>query len=182
MWHKSGISLHVSRRLVVLGVGETPRVEGNQEEGVHDQSHGVIEHLVPGESTVSALVCQNPDTGKDTSCRKSVRRPGSESKICVGEERDVGEGEVAEGAPVEEIADDVCHGSKDGGLEAMGGDSIVDLLHGEVRQLEDLAVEIEVLAIAVPFGRLRQRGGSCLSSHIGYFCGVGGEDAELERD
>ena len=174
VWHERSVSIHVSSRLVVLGVGQTPGVEWHQEERVHDQAHGVIEQLVLGEGAVSTLVCENPDAREDTSCREAVCRPRREPKVGIGEERDVRDGEEDEDTVVEVVADDIGHRAEDGRLEAVGGDGIVDLLHGEGGQLEDISVEIEMLAVAggVVGGHCcRWRGsgglGDCLCSHGG---------------
>ena len=76
---------------------------------MHDQSHGPIELLALGEGTMPAFVCQDPDTGKDESLDGSVSYPSCESSVDIGDEGDIGDGEVDQGRNVEEIADDVCH-------------------------------------------------------------------------
>ncbi|CAG8960711.1 hypothetical protein HYFRA_00013481 [Hymenoscyphus fraxineus] len=173
VWHECSILLHISRSLVVLRVRESPGMERNQEEGVHDQSHGIIQHLVSAKGTVSTFMCQNPDTCKDATSRKSICRPSSETEVCRGKHWDVGEGDVAEGSPIEKVAHDVGHGADDGGLEAMAGNGIVDFLHGEVWQFKDFAMEINVLSISWSaldlVGLCHGAGlfGGCLSSHDG---------------
>lgn len=142
--HERGVLVDVASRLVVLGVGDAPGMERDEEERVHDQAHGVIELLVLGESTVAALVCQNPDTGEDEALDGGVCNPGRESKVDIGEERDICHGKVDECREVEVVADNVCHRSEDGRLEAMWRNCVVDLLHGEGRQFELVAIEIEV--------------------------------------
>ena len=142
--NERGVLVNVSSCLVVLGVGNAPGMERDEEERMHDQAHGVVELLVLGESTMAALVCQNPDAGKDEALDGGVCSPGCESKVDIWEQGDVCHGEVDEGREVEVIADNVCHGAEDRGLEAMRRNCIVDLLHGEGRQLELIAIEIEV--------------------------------------
>lgn len=107
--HERSVLVDVASRLVVLGVGDAPGMEWDQEERVHDQAHGVIELLVLGESTVSALVCQDPDAGEDETLDGGVCNPGRESKVDIGEERDIRHGEVDEGRQVAVVADHVCH-------------------------------------------------------------------------
>lgn len=109
MGNESRILLQVSGRLVMLRVGESPGMEGNEEEGMHDQTHGIIELLGLRKGAMAALVCQNPDTGEDETLDGGVCNPGCESKVDIGQERNVGNGEVDQGGEVEVIANDVCH-------------------------------------------------------------------------
>lgn len=92
----------------MLTVRESPAVERNKQERMHDQPHSPIELLVLRESAMSTLVRKNPDTSKDETLDNGVGSPCCESKIWVWEERDVG-CEVDESGEVEVIADDVCH-------------------------------------------------------------------------
>lgn len=112
---------------------------------MHDQSHGPIEVLVLGESAVAAFVGENPDAGEDEALDGGICYPGCEAKILIGEEMDVVYGQVDEGGCVEGIAYDVGHAAEDGGFEAVGGDGIVDFLHGEMGEFEGVAIEIEML-------------------------------------
>lgn len=130
---------------MMLAVGDSPGVEGNEEEGVHDQSHGPVQLLALGESSMSTFVCQNPDTGEDETLNGGVGNPGSEAEVWVGEEWNVGDGEVDEGREVEEVADDVGHAAEGGWFEAMSWDGIVNLLHGVIWQDEGIAIEIHML-------------------------------------
>ncbi|PBP27062.1 hypothetical protein BUE80_DR001978, partial [Diplocarpon rosae] len=81
MRHERRVLLHVSRRLVVLAVAQSPRVEGHQQEGVHDEAHGVVEVLVLGEGAVAALVGQDPDAGEDEALHGGVGHPGGEAQL-----------------------------------------------------------------------------------------------------
>lgn len=76
---------------------------------MHDQAHGVVQLLALGESTVPALVCQDPYSCEDEALHRCVCDPGGESKVWVREKGDVGDGEVDEGGEVEVIAHNVCH-------------------------------------------------------------------------
>jgi hypothetical protein len=134
---------------MVLRVADAPAVKGYEEEGVHDQAHCPVEFLGFGESAVATFVCEDPDAGEDEALHCGVGGPGCESEVRVGEEWDVGDGKVDEGAEVEVIAYDVGHAAEDGGLEAVGGDGVVDLLHGEGREFEDIAIKIDVLGYGV---------------------------------
>jgi len=147
VWHKRRVLLNISRRLVVLRVAQSPAVEGYEEERVHDETHGVIELLALRERAMAALVCQDPDAGEYEALHGGVGCPGCEAQVGVGKQRDVGDGEVDEGREVEIVAGHVGHGAEDGGFEAPGGNGIVDLLHSEVRQLEDISVEVDMLAL-----------------------------------
>lgn len=139
---------------------------------MHDQAHGVVELLVLGESTMAALVCQNPDTGEDEALDGGVCSPGRESKVDIWEQGDVCHGEVDKGREVEIIADNVCHRAEDRRLEAMRRNCIVNFLHGEGRQLELIAIEIEVLGFFGSHG--------CWSRCIVNEGGKEGEEKRLE--
>lgn len=147
--NKSRVLLDVAGVLMVLRVGKTPRMERHKEERVHEESHDMVESLVPGESTVSTLVCQDPDASEDEALDCGICCPGSEAEVDVGELGDVCQSEVCEGCHIAEVSHDVGHGAKLGWLEAMGWDSVVNLLHGELRKFELIAVEIEMLTIGL---------------------------------
>jgi hypothetical protein len=107
--HESSVLLDITRGLVVLRVGETPRVEGNQQEGVHDQAHCIVQLLGFREGTVATFVSQNPDTGEDEPLDRGVGHPGGETEVNIGDHRDEGDGEVDEYREVEVVTDYVCH-------------------------------------------------------------------------
>lgn len=65
MRNESRIFVHISRRLVMLGMGDTPRMEWHKQEGMHQQSHSVIDVFGFGKGTVATFVCENPDAGED---------------------------------------------------------------------------------------------------------------------
>lgn len=163
VWHESSILVDVSGSLVVSAVADSPAVEGDEEEGVHNQAHDVVEALVLAESTVSALVCQNPDTGEDEALDDGVGCPGGPTRVGVGDVLDVGGG-VAEGGHVEVVANHVGHGAEDGGLEAVCWDGVVNHLHRVGGQLKDITVLGDVLSL---FRGSSIRGASC-GSHDGW--------------
>lgn len=162
VWHESSILVDVASSLVVGAVADAPAVEGNEEEGVHDQAHDIVEALVLAEGTVSALVCQNPDTGEDEALEDRVGCPGGPTRVDVGDVLDVGGG-VAEGGHVEVVANHVGHGAEDGGLEAVCWDGVVNHLHGVGGQLKDLASLGDVLSLF----RGSSIGGASCGSHDG---------------
>lgn len=147
VWHKRRVLFDISRRLVVLRVAQSPAVEGYEQERVHDEAHGVIKLLTLREGAMAALVCQDPYSGKDEALHRGVSCPGCEPEVDIGEERNIGDGEVDEGREVEVVAGHVGHGAEDGGFEAPGWNGIVDFLHGKGGQLEDISVEVEMLAL-----------------------------------
>ena len=146
VWDESGILLDVAGGLVVGGVGDLPGVKWHQEERVHDQSHDVVELAGLGESTVAALVGENPDTGENESLEDGVASPGNAASVHVGDVGDVGGG-VGEDGDVEVIADDVGHRANVGWLEAVCRDSIVNLLHGVARELKLVTKLVNVLLL-----------------------------------
>ena len=104
-----GVLVHVSGGLVVLAMAQSPGVERDQEEGVHDQSHGPIELLVLGKGPVATLMCQNPDTGKDEPGDRGVCSPGKSSQRGGWDHGDVGCGSIDEHGVVEKVAHHICH-------------------------------------------------------------------------
>jgi hypothetical protein len=161
MRHESSILINIPRSLVVSTVADSPAVERDEEEGVHDKTHDVVEFLVLAESAVSALVCQDPDPGEHESLDHGVGGPGDAARVGVGDVLDVGGG-VGEGGEVEVVAHHVGHGAEDGGLEAVRWDGVVDHLHGVGGQLKDLAVLVDVLSL---LGGGSSIGGASCGSH-----------------
>ena len=94
VWHEGCVAVEVARGLVVLGVAEAPRVEGDEEERVHDQAHGPIELLGAREGAVAALVGQDPHAREDEALECGVGSPGGAAQVEVREERNVGNGDV----------------------------------------------------------------------------------------
>jgi len=129
----------------MLGVADPPRMEGDEEERMHEETHRPIQHFVFREGAVAAFVGEDPDSREDEALHDGVCGPGDETEVRGREEGDIGDGEVDEGREVEVIADDVGHGAEDGGLEAVGGNSVVDFFHGIVGELEGIAIEVEML-------------------------------------
>lgn len=111
---------------------------------MHEKTHDPVQLLVLGKGTVSALVGKNPDASEDHSLHNGIGSPKNGASVDIRNVFDVG-GHVDEGRDVEEVSNDVCHRTKDGGLEAVIWDSIVDLLHGEVGELEDFTSLGDVL-------------------------------------
>lgn len=112
---------------------------------MHEETHRPIQHFVFREGAVAAFVGEDPDSREDEALHDGVCGPGDETEVRGREEGDIGDGEVDEGREVEVIADDVGHGAEDGGLEAVGGNSVVDFFHGIVGELEGIAIEVEML-------------------------------------
>lgn len=120
-------------------------MERNEKERVHDQSHGPVQLLRLGEGTVAAFVGENPDTGEDESLDGGVRNPCGKSQVGIWDQGNICDGEVDEDGQVEVIADDIGHRPNDRRPEAVCGNGVVDLLHGEGRQFEFIAVEVDML-------------------------------------
>lgn len=126
---------------------------------MHDKTHGPVKLLAAGECAVTTFVRENPDSGEDQTLEKGVRAPGEESQGGVGEHGDECDRKVYQHTDVEVVAHNVGHTTESGWLETVGWNGIVDLLHGEVRKLEDVAMKIDMLSLLG--GRL---GGCCSHS------------------
>lgn len=99
-------SSHVSGRGVVLGVGDSPRVVRNEDEGVKNESNGVVERFRSRECLVTAFVGDNPDPGEVETGQSPIRRPegpfrdgteGAVDDLAVGAEVAVDEGRGVHG-------------------------------------------------------------------------------------
>lgn len=144
--HERSVLVDVAGGLVVGAVAEAPAVEGNEEEGVHNQAHDVIETLALAECAVTALMRQNPYSREHEALDDRVGGPGNSARIGIRDVLNEG-GCVAEDAEVEVVSHNVGHGADNGGLEAVRWNGIVDHFHGEVREFKDLAGLSDVLAL-----------------------------------
>lgn len=138
----------VTGGLVVLAVGNLPGEVGNEQERVADPADGVIQDLGGGEGLVTALVGQNPHTGTDKTLHNGVQGPEGHT----GREEGNGLGghvvveDVEDGAEESHVPEDIVQTGSGGAVEAVGRDSITDLLDRVVRNLELVAIGIEHLA------------------------------------
>jgi len=155
--HEGRVLLDVARGLVVRAVRDLPAVVRHQQERVQEQAHDVVELAALAERPVPALVRQDPDPREHEALDHRVGRPCDAAGVLVRDVLDVGR-DVDEDGDVEVVAEDVGHGAQRRRLEAVRRDRVVDHLHGVGRQLEDVAVLINVLLLGG-----RGRGGGCWS-------------------
>lgn len=146
LWDEDHVALHVAGGLVMLGVGNLPRVVWDKESRVHPPSHEIVDGLGRRKGTVAALVGENPETSSDQSLNKSVGGVSDKSQFLGWDERNVGVCNVKEGEDIKDIASNVAHGLEVRSLEAVWWNGIADLLDCEIWNLELLAVGVEELS------------------------------------
>ena len=118
------VLLHVVGEAVVAVVGELPREERHQQDRVEEPAHDTVEVIVYGESTVPALVPQDPDAHADETLDVAVDNPGRGAPDRVRDLRDVGQSSPRQPAGHEQIPNDIAHRDPCGRLEAVSRDGI----------------------------------------------------------
>lgn len=148
-WHKHHVLIHVTGGLVVLSVGDLPGEIWHQKCGVADPADGVVDDLGWGESLVSALVSEDPDTGTEETLNHGIHAPehsadwsrwdslwGNVSVECPECSREAGK-----------VAGDIRQRKESVALEAVLWNGADDVAHGVVWDLELVAVGIEQLLL-----------------------------------
>lgn len=142
--HKGHVEVHVASEAVVSVVRVLPAEVGDHEERVKEPASHVVELAVEREGTVTALVTENPDTGAEETLNKAVGHPSGDAEVLILNARDVGQSSPDEGADHGEVADDIVVRGDERGLEAVGGDGILDGLDvGELRLRSGLESDLK---------------------------------------
>lgn len=143
--NKDHITLHVASSLVVLSVGDLPAEVGDEERGVKNPAGDIVDESRIGEGTVATLVSNNPKTSAEETLEDGVDGPetstGGSGGDVLGSHKVVPDAEG--GSKEDNVAKDVSVSLESRALEAVLGDGIVDVLDGEVRDLELVAVGVE---------------------------------------
>lgn len=158
----------VTSGLVVLSVGDLPGEVRHEQERVADPANGVVQHLGGGESLVTTLVGQDPDTGTDETLDDSVQSPQSHASGHEGDGLggDIVVEEVEDASQNGKVPEDIVQTGDGRAVEAVCGDGITDLLDGEIGNLELIAQGIDQL------GRLRLRSHGGQGSRRGRLAGA----------
>ena len=69
------VALHVARGLMVFAMGYFPGEIGDEERGVKDPAHSVVEGFGGREGLVPAFVGEDPETGGEDALEEAVERP-----------------------------------------------------------------------------------------------------------
>jgi hypothetical protein len=135
---------------VVLGVGDLPGEVRDKQRGVCEPANGIVERLGGRERLVAALVCHDPKAGSENALQDGVSSP--QDGPCRGGGNHLGCDEVIEqiegGGERSHVAANEVEALDGGALEAVGWDSITDLLDSVVGDLELVAVCVEKFAMA----------------------------------
>lgn len=110
-----------------------------------DPANRVVKGLGGRESLVTTLVCENPKTGTKQTLEDSVECPETSSDRCRGDVlgRYKCVEDVESGSKRHNVASNVVETSCGGPFEAVGGDSITDLLDSVVWNVELVAIGVE---------------------------------------
>lgn len=138
------VELHITGVGVVGAVGDLPRVVGNEEEGVDDDTDSVGDGLGIREATVTTLVADDPETGGEGTSDDEVSDPERGEGEVVDEDR--GRGESSNGRLGEEGVSRLTEETGEGVGHGEGKRSgVVDVLEERSREdgLERLSREAE---------------------------------------
>lgn len=104
---ESHVEIHVAGEAVVAVVRVLPAEVGDEEERVEEPAGHIVDLSMEGESTVAALMAENPDTGAEETLDEAVDHPCCDAEGLVGNAGDVGESCPDEGRDHGKIAEDV---------------------------------------------------------------------------
>ena len=149
--YKDHVALEVPGCFVVLAMGDLPGEIRHEESRMAEPANGVIEDLRWRKRLMSALMSQDPEARTDHSLYDGVDSPQDTTDRCRGDilGRQEGMEEVEDGCEGYEVSGDIVKATSSGTFEAMGGDGVADLLDGEVRDLELVAIGIQHLSVTL---------------------------------
>jgi hypothetical protein len=143
--NKDHVTLHVAGGLVVLSVGDLPAEVGDKEGRVKNPASNVVDEARIGESTMTALMGDDPETSTEKTLKNGVDGPqtsaGGGGGDVFGSHEVVPDAES--GGKEDNVAKNVGVSLESGALEAVLRDGIVDVLDGKVGNLELVAVGVE---------------------------------------
>lgn len=113
-----------------------------------EPADGVVQCLRWREGLVTTLVGEDPETGTRQTLHDGVERPetGSDGRGCDVLRRTVVVEEVEGTGELDDVASHVRQTAKTRPLEAVGWDSIANLLDGVVWDLELIAIRVQQLS------------------------------------
>ena len=159
--HEDHIPLNVPSGFVVFAMGNLPGEVRDQQCGVANPSHGIVQSLRWRERLVSTFVGQDPQTGTKTSLYKCVCRPENSAdgggRHVLRSQESVEE--VEREGERSNISDDITQATDGRALEAVSGNGVSDFFDCEVRDLEFIAVGVEHFSIAFIESYVRVEGG-----------------------
>lgn len=143
------ITLHVAGGLVMLAVRDLPAEVGDEETGMEDPAGEIVDEGGIGEGTVTTLMCNDPKASAEETLENSVEGPQTSTGRLGGDvlRRHIVVENVEGGGEAQGIAEDISVALEGRTLEAVPGDGIMDLLDGEVRNSELVAVRVEETAV-----------------------------------
>lgn len=122
------VLVHVVVVSVVTRVAELPAEKGDHQDAVQEPSGDGVDGEVVGKRVMTAVVGQDPKTGKETPLDKAVQRPQGNGDEPRGIEPGNADGRVEESAHDDEVANDIREGADHGALEALGWNGIFERL------------------------------------------------------
>jgi signal transduction histidine kinase len=145
--HEDHISLHVASGFVMLAVRDLPGEVGNEQERVADPANGVVQNLAGRERLMAALVSHDPQTSAEAALDEGVGCPQSSAERC---RRDIlsceeAVGEVEGGSQREHVSSNIVQSRSSRPLEAVLGNSLVNVADGVVGYFKLVAVRVDQL-------------------------------------
>lgn len=143
--NENHVTLHVASGLVVLSVRDLPAEVGDKEGRVKNPASNVVDDARIGESTVTTLMGNDPETGTEKTLKNGVYGPQTSAG---GGRGDVFGGhevvpDAESGGQEDNVAEDIGVSLESGSLEAVLRDGIVNVLDGKVGDLELVAVGVK---------------------------------------
>lgn len=147
--HKDHVTLDVTGRLVVFAVRDLPRKVWNQQGGMADPAHGVVQHLGWGERLMSTFVRQHPQPSTKEALHKGIHAPEHSPDRCGRNifRRHITVEDVEGGGQRGDVSGNVCQTTSARALETVCWDSVPDLLYGIIWNLELIAIGVEHLPV-----------------------------------
>ena len=156
---EDGVLSQVVGVLVVSSMSDTPRVIGNENSGVEDETNEFVDGLGGREGTMTSFVGKDPQGSEVEALEEPEDVPDGEGEEHTGETlehgrgfhegRDDGGHDVVEGGDLDQVTDDVTEGTESVLLEHVSGDSATDLGKSEVLTWNRVAFDIVVIALGV---------------------------------
>lgn len=143
--HKHHVAGHVSSGFVMFAMGDLPRKVGNEQKGVAEPSHGVVEDLAGGERLMTTFVGKNPQASADQTVDDGIQEPqcrsyGGGGDVLGGDETVE---EIEGGAQADQVSSDIVETLGSRPLEAVLGNGFVDVIDGVVGDLKGISIGVD---------------------------------------
>jgi len=157
--NEDGVLGQVVGVLVVSSMRDTPRVIGNENSGVENETNEFVDGLGGREGTMASFVSENPQGSEVETLEEPEDVPDGEGEEHTGEAleerrgfhegRDDGGHDVVEDSNLDQVTDDVTERAESVLLEHVSGDSAADLGKSEVLTWNRVAFDVVVITLGI---------------------------------